>query len=114
MLDLGDHFVETIREVGRRLAAFAPIAPDVPRPLRVEALVLPALADLRGEQAFVCAVIPFFQIRSSFDKVVAFQVPLICFVEEESKCFLGTLEGGDVDFGEAGGVDELPGAGDEA
>jgi hypothetical protein len=93
LLDFRDHFVETIREVGGRLTAFAPVAPDIPWSLGVEALVLPALADLRGEQAFVCAVIPFFQICCGFDEVVAFQVPLICLVEEESKCFLGALEG---------------------
>jgi hypothetical protein len=49
--------IEARANVFGRLAAFAAVAPDVP--IRVEAPLVAQIADLRGCEAFVVAIVPF-------------------------------------------------------
>jgi len=109
--DPRNDLVQPARELRRALAALAPVMPDIPGPLRVQAPLLAAAADLRRQQALVDAVLPLPHILGDLDRVL--QGRLRGLVEQQLEGAPGPRAWTNDDLGELRGVDGLPVADDD-
>lgn len=99
------------RELRRTLAALAPIMPDIPLPLPIQAPLPAAISDLRRQQALVEPVLPLAHVLADLD--ARLKICLCGLGEEELEGAAGACARAYDDLGEFGGVDELAGADDD-
>lgn len=104
--DSSNEGVQSSCHLRGRLASLAAVMPDVPWALCVQALVLPASSDLRGEEALVRAVLPLADVVCGLDLVGGFEGGAVRGGEEEAVGALGARARRDVDACEFRGRDQ--------
>ena len=107
LADLNDQVIQTLSKLRRGLSILTPISPNIPLRVLIQSLIPPNLLDLSGQKALISSILPLPNILRDLRRVL--QLSALCLGEEQLVSVASACAGGDVDFGEVLGVDDLSG-----